>query len=340
MRERHVSPRDLTGKVTDVHAHAGVGLRHYISSAYPYCQSLEGLYYRQKACGVDCNVVFPFSADLHFDLAHLQRGVCVPADQPISPVPYETENRLLFREVFNYCPELSGRFLPFVCADPARGIDDQIVVVRSIAEKHPIYGIKIVPVSVQSPLAALLDGGQALFDFAAEHEIPFLFHVTTHKAEAWSRPDAAFEIAERHPHLRFCLAHCIGFDGALLRQADSMANVWVDTSALKIQVELVHTDSPVMAGPDRRFPTDYSDHCQVMRDLVAAFPGTIVWGTDSPAYSYICDRLASDGNVVEFRLKGTYEDEVVALDALDSDARTRACSTNTIEYLFGSKAHG
>ena len=335
MVEKHVSPKDLVGKVTDIHAHVGVSIRSYIAGVFPYCQSLEGLYYRQKGCGVDLSVVFPYSADLHFDFRHMKDGRCVPADEPYSAVPYEAENRLLFKEVFHYCPELRHRFMPFVCADPGRGIKAQVGVVRSIAEEYPVYGIKIVPVAVQSPLSALLDEGDPLFAFASEYDLPLLLHVTTHAEEIWSRAEVAIEIAERYPRLRFCLAHCIGFDAELLRQSDAMDNVWVDTSALKIQVELVHQNSPVMASPSRRFDTDYSDHCTVMRDLLAAFPNTIVWGTDSPAYSYICDRRLSNGSTIEFRLKGTYEDEAAALDALAPDARTRACAANSAAYLFG-----
>lgn len=337
MQPPHLTPSDLLGKVTDVHAHVGVGLRHYMNAAYPYCQSLEGLYYRQLATGVDFNVVFPFSADLHFDLGHLRDGRCVPAAEPISAVPYERESRLLFREVFEYCPELSQRFLPFVCCDPERDITGQVAALEALAEDYPIYGIKVVPVAVQSPISALLAHGAPLFDFAAGHNLPFLFHVTTHRDEAWSQPEVAIQVAERYPHLRFCLAHCIGFDNALLRQADSMDNVWVDTSAMKIQVQLAHEDSPVMASRQERFPSDYSNYLRVMVDLVAAFPETIIWGTDSPAYSYICDRLASDRHVVEFRLKGTYGDEVAGLNALPRPLRDKACCTNTIAYVFGGQ---
>ncbi len=336
MIERHLTPSDLAGKVIDAHAHVGVGLQHYVNAAYPYCQSLEGLYYKQRAGGVDANVVFPFSADLHFDMGHLKEGRCVPAEEPFSRVPYEAENRLLSREVFGYCPELVERFLPFVCADPEREVDAQVHVIESIAAEHPVYGIKIVPVSVQSPLAALHDAGRPLLDLAEAMDMPLLFHVTAHKEEAWSRPEVALDLAEQHPRLRFCLAHCIGFLRGLLERADALPNVWVDTSAMKIQVELVDQGSEIMAGPDERFGSDYSDHRRVMQDLLDAFPDTIIWGTDSPAYSYICSRAQGDG-VVEFRLKGTYEDEVAGLNALGADARLRACSTNTLAFLFGGR---
>ena len=87
-------------------------------------------------------IAFPFSADLHFDLGALKEGRCTPADEPFSAVPYEVENRLLFREVFSYCPEIQHRFLPFACADPARQVQEQVSVLESIGAEHPIYGIK------------------------------------------------------------------------------------------------------------------------------------------------------------------------------------------------------
>jgi len=71
--------------------------------------------------------------------------------------------------------------------------------------------------------------------------------------------------------------------------------------------------------------------------LMERFPDTVIWGTDAPAYSYICDRLDSEGNFVEFRLKGTYEQEKEALDSLPPDLRVRACSKNSLAFLFGHR---
>jgi len=61
-------------------------------------------------------------------------------------------------------------------------------------------------------------------------------------------------------------------------------------------------------------------------------------GTDSPAYSYMTDRRDSTGRYVRFRLRGTYEDEKAALDALPPKLRRKAAGTNTLDFLFGRKA--
>ena len=95
MNGDRVARAGLAGKVIDCHSHLGVSLKAYASAEYPYAQTAEGLYYRQLAGGVDVNVVFPFSADLHFDPARLVEGEMVPAERPVSPVPYTAENRLL-----------------------------------------------------------------------------------------------------------------------------------------------------------------------------------------------------------------------------------------------------
>jgi hypothetical protein len=73
-----------------------------------------------------------------------------------------------------------------------------------------------------------------------------------------------------------------------------------------------------------------------MQELVARFPNTIVWGSDSPYHSYVTRRLQGEGVYRNFRLKGTYEDEKAALDRLAPAQRGRI-SDNAIALLFGSQ---
>ena len=337
MVQRHIRPEDLAGKVTDIHAHVGVSIGAYARLEFPYCQSLEGLYYRQKVNGVDYSVAFPSSPSLYFDIPTLvEEGKLVPSDRPLSSAPYERENRMLFTEIFRFCPEYRDRFLPFVCVDPIRAVAGQLKALCELEQEFPIYGIKVVPVGCQSKVTGLLEEGEAFLDFAKERNLPLLFHVTVHPEEQFSQVSDTFKIIERRPELRFCLAHCVGLNREFLERANAAPNAWVDTSALKIQVQLAHENSPVMAPPSERFDWDYSDHTKVMRELLEHFPRTIVWGSDSPAYSYICRRLQAPGSYVEFRLKANYEDEKAALDALPPDVRERACAANSIAFLFGN----
>ena len=335
MIEKHIHRADLVGKTIDIHSHAGIQIREAAQISFPYCASVEDLAYRQKANGVDAAVVFPTGPDLFFDLQLLiETGRKEPAASPISRAPYERENRLLLTDVFNFCPEHSARFLPFISVDPGRLVRQQMAILRELEEEFPIYGVKIAPVSTQTRVTALLDEGEAFFEFFAARDWPILFHVAVSQGEAYSQAADTLDVIERHPELRYCLAHCIGFHRELLERADSLPNVWVDTSALKIQVELAYQDSPLMALPPDRIACDFSNHLEVMRALVERFPGTIIWGTDSPYHSYITRRLQGEGVYAEFRLKGTYEQEVEALAAL-TPAQQAQNNANALAFLFG-----
>jgi predicted TIM-barrel fold metal-dependent hydrolase len=337
MSQRQIRAHDLRGKTIDVHTHVGVNVQAYARLEFPYCQSLEGLYYKQKANGVDYSVVFPFSGDLYFDIATLVReGRMVPAVNPISDVPYERENRLLLMEIFSFCPEYRQRFIPFVCVDPVRKVGAQLDVLRELELEFPFYGIKVSPVGCQSKITGLLEEGEGFIDFARQRNLPFLFHTTVHPEESYSQVVDALRVVEAHPDLRFCLAHCIGLHRAFLERADGAPNAWVDTAALKIQVQLAYENNPIMAPPQERWDWDYSSHIQIMRELVEHFPGTILWGSDAPAYAYICRRQQAPRSYVEFRLKANYEDEVAALQALAPEARKRVSATNIIRFLFGA----
>ena len=333
--EKHIHGADLVGKTIDIHSHAGIQIREAAQISFPYCASVEDLAYRQKANGVDVAVVFPTGPDLFFDLQLLiETGRKEPAASPISRTPYERENRLLLTDVYRFCPEHSTRFLPFISVDPGRLVDEQIAILRELEAEFPIYGVKIAPVSTQTRVTALLDEGEAFFEFFAARDWPILFHVAVSQGEAYSQAADTLDVIERHPELRYCLAHCIGFHRELLERADSLPNVWVDTSALKIQVELAYQDSPLMALPPDRFACDFSNHVEVMQALVERFPGTIIWGTDSPYHSYITRRLQGEGVYAEFRLKGTYEQEVAALAALAPAAQAQN-NANALAFLFG-----
>ena len=337
MADRSIGPQTLAGKVTDVHAHVGISVKAYANAEYPYCQSLEGLYYRQKANGVDYSVVFAYAPELYFDLPTLIRqGRLVPAAEPVSEAPYALENRLLFAEIFRFCPELRERFLPFVTVDPGRKIREQLAALEELAGQHPIYGVKVAPVACQSKVTGLLEEGEALLEFARRHDLPVLFHVTVDPKEEFSQASDTFRVVEAHPAMRFCLAHCIGFNREFLELADSLPNVWVDTSALKIQVQAAYEGYPFMAEPGERFDWDYSNHVSVMKSLVERFPDTILWGSDSPAYAYMVRRLQGEGSYLSFKLKGTYEQEKAALDALAPGERQKVACRNTASFLFGA----
>jgi hypothetical protein len=79
---------------------------------------------------------------------------------------------------------------------------------------------------------------------------------------------------------------------------------------------------------------DYSDYVRVFQELVERYPTTMLWASDAPYHSYITRRLQGGGVYREFRLKGTYEQEKEAWDAL-SPAQRDQVSANTVRFLFG-----
>lgn len=330
---------NLAGKWIDCHSHAGVDVKAYACGEYPYAATIEGIYYRQKTCGIEVNVVFPYSPALYFEPGELLKGNLTRAAQPLSPAPYAAENAMLLRELYDYCPELEGHFLPFISVDPGREIDVQLRHVEQLKAAYPVYGLKIVPVACQSKVTELLDGGSVFADLARECNWPVLLHTTVHEEEEYSRADLAFEVIERYPDIRFCLAHCIGFDRHYLEAADAAKNVWVDTAALKIQCQLAAEDNPIVSRKGTRVDVNYSDPAAVLNELAECYPQTLLWGTDTPAYAYICRRKQGEGVYSTFRLKGVYEDEVLALNSLDASVKSRIANENTLAFLFGAADH-
>lgn len=332
----HVMPEDLEDKVIDIHSHIGVSLKAYAALEFPYSQTVEDLLYRQKANGVDVNVVFPQTGDLAYDLPTLlQKGDVIPAVRPLSPSPYEKENAMVMADVFQFHPEDKGRFLTFVSVDPGRFVKEQLRGLRELEKRFPIYGIKINPVICQSKITELLDRGKPFLDFVRERNIPFLLHTTSDTRETYSRFPLAMRVIEKNEDIRFCLAHCIGFHREFLSVADQLPNVWVDTAALKIQVQCVYEDNPIMASRNERVKADYSDYRQVFLTLMQMFPDTMIWGSDSPAYSYIVVRKQAEGVFQEFKLRATFEDEKRALDFLPGELKLKASNRNSRKYLFG-----
>jgi hypothetical protein len=127
--EKPIGPQALAGKLTDVHTHVGISLKAYANSEYPYAQSLEGLYYRQKANGVDYSVVFTYTPELYFDLP--TRSEADGPKRRIRQRPYALENRLLYGEIYQFWP-MQNRFLPFVSVDPVR-ISEQLAALEELA---------------------------------------------------------------------------------------------------------------------------------------------------------------------------------------------------------------
>jgi len=326
---------DLKSRLIDCHNHIGVSIKAYARLEYPYAQSLEALFYKQRSAGVDVSVVFPLTSDLFFNLRTLiSRGINLPDRKPVSEIPYGVENTLIMHEIFRFNPEHAGSFIPFVSADTERKVGSQVKFLESLEKKYPVYGIKINPTVSQSKIGSLLRKGEALLKYARERNIPFLFHTSPSPDDYYSYVGDALKVVEKNPDIRFALAHCIVFHKGYLEIADSLPNVWVDTAALKIQVDLFNREK--FAEKYVPIGADFSDHKKVMRKLMELYPDTIIWGSDSPAYSYICRRKQTRDRYMDFNYRGSYEDEKNGLDSLPEDLKRKASNTNTLDWLFGS----
>ena len=103
MPGKHIQRHDLIGKVIDVHAHVGTNIKAFAETGFPYCSSIEDLFYRQTANGVDCSVVFPITPELYFDIPqYAESGKLIPAARPLSKAPYVQENRMLLYDAFRF----------------------------------------------------------------------------------------------------------------------------------------------------------------------------------------------------------------------------------------------
>ena len=326
---------DLAGKIIDCHTHVGISTTGYLAGNYPYCQSAESLLYRMDANGVDCAVCFPLGPCGFFDTRRfLEQQRRIPASPRVTSAPYVAENRALCAEVHDMTPGAGGRILPFVSVDPGRYVRRQLAELEALAEEYTVYGVKVVGVSIQSSHAHFLGKAECLMRFAEERDLPVLLHSTSYEGDGYSHTRINLRVVRGFPNVRFCLAHCLGFDRVHLDEAAAMPNVWVDSAAMKIQVE----PEGILAPPDRRFESDYAKYRKVFTDLVRAYPETMLWGSDSPAYTYIELRRYADGSTFNFTLQGTYEQERAALDALPEQERLAVANRNTRRFLFGERA--
>lgn len=335
MHAQRLRPQDLGGHIIDGHSHAGVALCKYAEGAFPYAQTIEGLFGQQLQGGIDLNVVFPFTADLYFDLPAMVEGRYRKARRPLSESPYTIENQLLLREIFEYCPEVSHRFLPFLSADPAREARRQVRQLTQMADRYPVYGIKINPAICQSPVKALLGAGRPIMDFIRERQLPVLLHTSSLCADAFSYAGDAFKVIEAFPDVRFCLAHCILFSRSFLDRALAAPNVWVDTAAFVIQVALCRDLTGRQVSRADLIDADFMDVDAVFGVLCEQYGQRLIWGSDSPAFSYICRRKLNATEWQHFRYKAVYLDEVERLRRCSEDMQRRIANSNTLGFLFG-----
>ncbi len=310
----------------DSHNHLGADLFFYLNGFYPYAQDLPALVTEGRRHGIDRWVVFPMVAHTWFDLAAMRAGKLLPGGP--GKVPYAFENERMLREIYEQFPDLGKLTLPFAMVDPMREPQAQVAALRTLHREFPFYGLKIQATMIQADAGALLTTGRGFLDFAAEFDLPFLIHSSVIATDPWSEAGLLLRIAEATPHVRFCLAHSCRFDRGYLDRVAELPNTWFDCSAHRIHCQGVVREMPFVAPPARRFAADYRDPSAVLAALAAAYPGKLIWGSDTPFESFVAKE-----NGAVFALRATYAEEVACLRALPAATQQVVAHDNLCALL-------
>jgi predicted TIM-barrel fold metal-dependent hydrolase len=314
--------------IIDCHNHVGADVMFYLRGDFPYAQHLVTMTSEGRGLGVDRWVVFPFVVPVAFKIEALRRGEIVFDGTGLERVPYAFENRRLLKEVNELFPDEGRHCLPFVMLDPMRGQAAQIEELRRLRGDYDFHGLKLQTTMIQSFIKTLGEGGRGFIELAAEWDIPFLIHSSVGPEDPWAQANDILDIAERFPHVRFCLAHSCRYDRECLDRVNALPNTWFDCAAHCIHCDGAVADLPYIAERKRRFDTDYTNPARVIGDLAAAYPTKFMWGSDSPFYSYVAmlggKRLA---------LISTYAKEVAALKSNPPEVVERIANRNIRAWL-------
>lgn len=313
--------------IIDCHNHIGADLLFYLHGDFPYAQQLVQMQQESAALGVTHWIVFPFVSYAAMDVSRFRSGG-IAFGNGLEKIPYAFENRRLLEECYRLFPDEGRKTLPFVIVDPMRDTDVQAGELVKLRAEHPFYGIKIQSTIIQSDIKALAEQGRVFLDLAREWDIPFLIHSSVAESDHWAQAHDIIDLAEANPDIRFCAAHSCRYDRECLDRINALPNAWFDCSAHCIHCECAADDSPIIAPRERRFSSDYTNPARVLADLAAAYPEKLLWGSDSPFYSYAAE---IDGKIV--KLISTYEREVRALTKSGHDVVNRIANANTRAFL-------
>jgi predicted TIM-barrel fold metal-dependent hydrolase len=307
----------------DNHTHIGFDPRFYLQGWSPYCADLSRLFTESEGAGIDRFVVFPFITYMDLDMALLRQDrVALSADP--AAVPYRFENARLCNDIRRAPPEWQARLWPFLIGDPSRKPAEQVAEWRKLPSDYRAYGIKFQTHTIQSPILDLLGMGRCMLDYAEEKNLPLLIHPSVHPDDRWSQIADILRIVEARPRIRFALAHSCRFHLPMLRRVAALPNAWFDCASFIVHCTCAARNLPAVAVPGERFPADYSKPESVLRDLAAAFPEKLIWGSDAPYYSIEYDRL---------QIRSSYHAEAACLNALPIPAQDRVCRLNPLAWL-------
>ena len=212
--------------------------------------------------------------------------------------------------------------------DPLREPEAQARELRVLRSEYPFYGLKTQPTMIEAPITELQGVGRVFLELAQEWDIPLLIHSSVIESDVWAQARDIINIAKKTPAVRFCVAHSCRFDWEQLERIAELANCWFDCSAHIIHCRLADQNYPIVAPSSRRFPSDYANPSKVLNDLAQAYPTKLIWGSDSPYYSF-------DSNFSGERLAllSSYQEEVDTLQTLPEPLRWQISELNTLNFL-------
>jgi predicted TIM-barrel fold metal-dependent hydrolase len=316
--------------IIDCHTHIGVSPKMFLNLEYPYCLSLEDLVIRLKYLGISHAIAFPRGSSFYMIKDMSLREKLYP---DCSAFPYEKENLLLLKEVYEVFPEYAEMIIPFFYFDPSRYVEEQVNHLEELITKYPVFGLKTCTSYINSYVSDLEKVGKPILDFAVKHELPLILHSSYSKADPWAQSADIISLAENNPTIRFCLAHSARFTQDILDKAASLPNCFVDVSALVIHCRLACENSNEIPPVTERFTADYTDPAAVLAALAKSYPDTIMWGTDSPCYYYIAEYLDKDGNTVKHNLKCDFDAEIKVLKSLPGELIEKIARDNILNFL-------
>ena len=326
------SLRDAGPAILDCHTHVGISFNNYVATAsYPYSMSIEDLLVRMDFLRIVRSVVFPFESS-YYPLLGEKEALSSPA---ISSFPYEKENRNLMTEVFEIFSDYSERFIPFAMFDPSRETARQAELLEELDSNYPLCGLKTVTTYIKAFVKDFLKPDNKIRDFASSRKLPLTFHCSWIDNDPWANVFDVLEIAEALPELNFALAHTARFSRKALDKAAELPNCFVDVSAFKIHCDLAVQNSPVVATGTDGFDADYTHPSAVLAKLAETYPGTIIWGTDTPYHYFAQKFLDPDGNLQDSKLMAPYDAEIKILRSLPENAIREISYENTLKYLSG-----
>ncbi len=320
----------------DAHAHLGADPAAYYNGDYPYAISAEDHGVRMAQSGIAAVLCFPWVYTNFFHLAAYRRGVFRRDPRSESTAPYAFENQRLCQEIYEAFPEYAGRLLPFAFFDPLRRPREQAKAIRALANRYSVFGLKTATSYQQAPITALVGEGGCLLDLAAELDIPVTIHSAVLPGDPWGNVFAILKVVRARPDVRFAIAHTCRFDRHALDAAAALPNAFVDFSAFHIHCTLAQQNHPAVAAAPDRFPANYHDHATAMQQITEAYPGTMLWGSDTPAHLWKSRCRTDQGEEVWLDLPCNPTTEIEELRKLSPVLQRRIGHDNTCCYLFGN----